>query len=84
MREEIRAGATAIKLVATGGVLSPGITHDFTAFTQDELDTAVDEAHSWSRVVGAHAIGPEGIVRAIRAGVDSIEHGSMLSPRALG
>jgi len=79
VREEIRAGATAIKLVATGGVLTPGITHDFTAFTQEELDAAVDEAHSWGRVVGAHAIGPEGIVRAVRAGVDSIEHGSMLS-----
>ncbi|MGZ8626579.1 MAG: amidohydrolase family protein, partial [Actinomycetota bacterium] len=37
------------------------------------------EAHSWGRVVGAHAIGPEGIARAIRAGVDSIEHGSMLT-----
>ena len=79
VREEIRAGATAIKLVATGGVLTPGITHDFTAFTQEELDAAVDEAHSWGRVVGAHAIGPEGIIRAVRAGVDSIEHGSMLS-----
>jgi imidazolonepropionase-like amidohydrolase len=79
VREEIRAGATAIKLVATGGVLTPGITHDFTAFTQDELDAAVDEAHSWGRVVGAHAIGPEGIIRAVLAGVDSIEHGSMLS-----
>ena len=79
VREEIRAGATAIKLVATGGVLTPGITHDFTAFTQEELDAAVDEAHSWSRVVAAHAIGPEGIIRAVRAGVDSIEHGSMLS-----
>lgn len=79
VREEIRAGATAIKLVATGGVLTPGITHDFTAFTQGELDAAVDEAHSWGRVVGAHAIGPEGIIRAVRAGVDSIEHGSMLS-----
>lgn len=79
VREEIRAGATAIKLIATGGVLTPGITHDFTAFTQEELDAAVEEAHSWSRVVGAHAIGPEGIVRAVRAGVDSIEHGSMLS-----
>jgi imidazolonepropionase-like amidohydrolase len=79
VREEIRAGATAIKLIATGGVLTPGITHDFTAFTQEELDAAVEEAHSWSCVVGAHAIGSEGIVRAVRAGVDSIEHGSMLS-----
>jgi imidazolonepropionase-like amidohydrolase len=79
VREEIRAGATAIKLIATGGVLTPGITHDFTAFTQEELDAAVQEAHSWRRVVGAHAIGSEGIVQAARAGVDSVEHGSMLS-----
>ncbi len=79
VREEIRAGATAIKVIATGGVLTPGITHDFTAFTQEELDAAVDEAHSWGRVVGAHAIGPEGILRSIRAGADSIEHGSMLT-----
>jgi imidazolonepropionase-like amidohydrolase len=79
VREEIRAGATAIKLIATGGVLTPGIAHDFTAFTQEELWAAVDEAHSWGRVVGAHAIGPEGILRAVLAGVDSIEHGSMLT-----
>ncbi|MGA9162515.1 MAG: amidohydrolase family protein [Actinomycetota bacterium] len=78
VREEIKGGATAIKLIATGGVLTPGITADFTAFTQQELDAAVDEAHSWGRVVGAHAIGPEGIVQAVRAGVDSIEHGSMM------
>jgi imidazolonepropionase-like amidohydrolase len=80
VREEIRAGATAIKLIATGGVLTPGIGYDFTAFTDAELDAAVDEARSWGRVIAAHAIGPEGIARAVRAGVDSVEHGSMLSP----
>ncbi len=79
VREEIRAGATAIKLIATGGVLTPGITADFTAFTPEELGSAVDEAHAWGRVVGAHAIGSAGILRAARAGVDSIEHGSMLT-----
>jgi imidazolonepropionase-like amidohydrolase len=79
VREEIKAGATAIKVIATGGVLTPGITVDFTAFTLEELTAAVEEAHSWGRVVGAHAIGPAGIVDAVRAGVDSIEHGSMLT-----
>ena len=79
VREEIRAGATAIKLIATGGVLTPGISADFTAFTPEELAAAVDEARKWGRVVGAHAIGPTGIVQAVRAGVDSIEHGSMLT-----
>ena len=80
VRRQIRDGATAIKIIATGGVLTPGITFDFTAFTPDELGAAVDEAHKWDRVIAAHAIGPAGIVDAVRAGVDSIEHGSMLTP----
>jgi imidazolonepropionase-like amidohydrolase len=79
VREEIRAGATAIKVIATGGVLTPGITHDFTAFTLEELEAAVDEARTWGRVIAAHAIGPTGIEQAVHAGVDSIEHGSMLT-----
>lgn len=79
VREEIRAGATAIKVVATGGVLTPGITHDFTAFTPEELSAAVDEANRWGRVVAAHAHGAPGIEQAVRAGVHSIEHGSMIS-----
>jgi len=74
VREEIKAGASAIKLVATGGVLTPGIGSTFTAFTVEELAAAVDEAHSWGRGVAAHAIGAEGIAQAVRAGVDSIEH----------
>jgi imidazolonepropionase-like amidohydrolase len=74
VREEIRAGARAIKVVATGGVLTPGIGATFTAYTPAELEAAVDEAHAWDRGVAAHAIGTEGILRAVRAGVDSIEH----------
>jgi imidazolonepropionase-like amidohydrolase len=79
VREEIRAGASVIKVMATGGVLTPGITADFTAFTPEELRAAVEEAHAWGRAVAAHAIGPVGIVRAVEAGVDSIEHGTMLT-----
>jgi imidazolonepropionase-like amidohydrolase len=74
VREEIHGGAGAIKLIATGGVLTPGIGSTFTAFTLEELTAAVDEAHSWGRGVAAHAIGAEGIEQAVRAGVDSVEH----------
>lgn len=80
VREEIRAGAAVIKLMATGGVLTPGIAADFTAFAPEELRAAVDEAHAWGRSVAAHAIGQAGIARAVEAGVDSIEHGAMLTP----
>jgi imidazolonepropionase-like amidohydrolase len=74
VREEIRAGATAIKIVATGGVLTPGIGATFTAYTPVELEAAVHEAHKWGRTVAAHAIGAEGILASVRAGVDSVEH----------
>lgn len=74
VREEIKAGARAIKVVATGGVLTPGIGATFTAFTPEEIGAAVDEAHSWDRGVAAHAIGSEGVTGSVRAGVDSVEH----------
>jgi imidazolonepropionase-like amidohydrolase len=82
VREEIRGGARVIKLIATGGVLTPGITAEFTAFTPEELSAAVDEAHSWGRAVAAHAIGAPGILQAVTAGVDSIEHGSQITVEA--
>jgi imidazolonepropionase-like amidohydrolase len=74
VREEIRAGAAAIKLIATGGVLTPGIGATFPAFTAEELAAAIDAAHARGVGVAAHAIGSEGILNAVRAGVDSVEH----------
>jgi imidazolonepropionase-like amidohydrolase len=79
VREGIRAGASVVKIMATGGVLTPGITADFAAFTPEELEAAVGEAHAWGRAIAAHAHGATGILNAVRAGVDSIEHGSMLT-----
>jgi imidazolonepropionase-like amidohydrolase len=81
VREEIRAGALAIKLIATGGVLTPGIGATFTAFTPEELTAAIEEAHSWDRGVAAHAIGAEGILQAVLAGVDTVEHCVQVTPR---
>jgi imidazolonepropionase-like amidohydrolase len=74
VREEVRGGARAIKVMATGGVLTPGIGATFTAFTVEELAAAVEEAHRWGCGVAAHAIGAEGILQSVRAGVDSVEH----------
>ncbi len=74
VREEIKGGARVIKVIATGGVLTPGIGATFTAFTPEELVAAVDEAHKWGRGVAAHAIGAEGSWNAVIAGVDSVEH----------
>jgi imidazolonepropionase-like amidohydrolase len=79
VREQIRSGARSIKIVATGGVLTPGIPVDFTAFTPEEVEAAVDEAHKWGVPIAAHAIGGAGISNCVRAGIDSIEHGSQIS-----
>jgi imidazolonepropionase-like amidohydrolase len=78
VREQIRAGARSIKIVATGGVLTPGVGVDFTAFTRDEVEAAVDEAHKWGVPIAAHAIGRTGIAFSVAAGIDSIEHGSQI------
>jgi imidazolonepropionase-like amidohydrolase len=79
VRQQVRAGARSIKIVATGGVLTPGIPVDFAALTPDEIAAAVDEAHKWGVPIAAHAIGRTGIEACVRAGVDSIEHGSQVT-----
>ncbi|MFN0148129.1 MAG: amidohydrolase family protein [Dehalococcoidia bacterium] len=84
VREQLRAGAGAIKLFASGGVLTPGVDPRSPSFTEDELRAGVEEAHKAFRVVGAHAQAAEGIKNAIRAGVDSIEHGVWLDEEAIG
>ena len=78
VREQIRGGARSIKIVATGGVLTPSIPVDFTAFTREEVEAAVDEAHKWGVPIAAHAIGRTGIAYCVAAGIDSIEHGCQI------
>jgi imidazolonepropionase-like amidohydrolase len=76
-------GADVIKTCATGGVLSLTDAVDTPQLTQAELDALVDEAHALGRKTAAHAHGAEGAKRAIRAGIDSIEHGTFLDDEAL-
>ena len=83
VRENIKYGADVIKVCATGGVLSLNGDVQNPQLTQAELDAVVDEAHSRGRKVAAHAHGTEGAKRAVKAGVDSIEHGSFLDDETL-
>jgi imidazolonepropionase-like amidohydrolase len=78
IRYEVKNGATVIKVMATAGAMSEEESVDAALYTQEELDAAVDEARMWGRKVAAHAHGAEGIKRAVRAGVASIEHGTFL------
>jgi imidazolonepropionase-like amidohydrolase len=82
VRFNIKYGADVIKTCATGGVLSLADDVDTPQMTQAELDALVDEAHSLRRKTAAHAHGATGAKRAIRAGIDSIEHGSFLDDEA--
>jgi imidazolonepropionase-like amidohydrolase len=79
VREQLKAGADCIKLIATGGVMTPGVQPGAQQLTDDELRAGIDEAHKAGRKVAAHAHGAEGIKAAVLAGVDSIEHGSFMT-----
>ncbi len=78
VRDVIQSGADVIKITATGGVLSNTAAGVNQQFTDEELSAIVNTAHHLGRKVTAHAHGTEGIKAALRAGVDSIEHGSFL------
>lgn len=77
-REQLMQGATQIKLTGGGGVSSPHSPLDVVTFTEPELRAAVDAATDWGTYVAVHAYTPTAIQRAIKAGVQSIEHGSMM------
>jgi imidazolonepropionase-like amidohydrolase len=83
VRFNLKYGADVIKVCASGGVLSPTDEVDVPQLSQAELNALVDEAHTLHRKTAAHAHGAEAAKRAIRAGIDSIEHGTFLDDEAL-
>jgi imidazolonepropionase-like amidohydrolase len=83
VREIIKYGADVIKFCATGGVLSKGDSVGGQQYTLEEMQVLVDEAHQHGRKVAAHAHGADGIKAAIIAGVDSIEHASLIDDEGI-
>ncbi|ABC24206.1 metal-dependent hydrolase family protein [Rhodospirillum rubrum] len=82
-REEIRKGATHLKLMVSGGVASPTDRIDSTQFALDELRAACEEAEAANIPVMAHAYTGRAAVRALEAGVSSIEHGNLIDQAAI-
>ena len=82
VREMVRAGADVIKIASSGGFLSPSDDPMEPNYSQDEVDAIVRTAADLGAWVMSHAHGPEGIKRAIRAGVRSIDHGTYLDEEA--
>ncbi len=83
VRQNVRYGADVIKYCGTGGVFSKGTQPGMQQFTAEEVAALVDEAHMHGRKVAVHAHGASGIKVALRAGVDTIEHASLIDDEGL-
>jgi imidazolonepropionase-like amidohydrolase len=83
VRYQIKYGADVVKFMPSGGVLSLSDSVDAPELTQAEMDAIVSEAHTWGRKVAAHCHGDIAAKMAIKAGVDSIEHGTFLKDDTL-
>lgn len=82
-REQIKAGVDLVKLMATGGVMTPAVEPGSEQLTEAELAAGVEEAHKAGKKTATHAMGTRGILNALRAGIDSIEHGTYLDDEAV-
>ncbi|MBZ5531347.1 MAG: amidohydrolase family protein [Acidobacteriia bacterium] len=83
VRAQVKYGVDVIKILASGGVLSKGDSPGAPQFTLEELKAAADEAHMAGRKIAAHAHGAQGIKNAILAGIDSIEHASLIDDEGI-
>src|SRR5438132_224228 len=83
VRAQVKYGVDVIKILATGGVLSKGDRPGAPQYTLEELKAAAEEAHMAGRKIAAHAHGTQGIKNAILAGIDSIEHASLIDDEGI-
>ncbi|MGW5162770.1 amidohydrolase family protein [Nonomuraea wenchangensis] len=82
-RDELRKGASHVKVMASGGVASPTDRIDSTQYSMEELRAIVEEAEAANRYVAAHAYTARAVNRALEAGVRSIEHGNLIDDRSV-
>jgi imidazolonepropionase-like amidohydrolase len=83
VREQVHAGARVVKLFSTGGILGEGAPPDVSQYTADETAAAVDEAHRAGLRITTHAHGSGGMRVAAEAGIDSIEHATLLDDKTV-
>ena len=83
VRQRYKDGVDSIKITATGGVMSIAKSGTAPQFTEDELAAIISTAHDYGLKVAAHAHGTEGMKRAVRAGIDSIEHGTLMDDETM-
>ena len=83
VREQIHAGCDQVKIMATGGVMTPGVNPEDAHYSAEEMAAGVAEGHRFHKKSASHAQGAQGILNAVLAGVNSIEHGIFLDERCL-
>ncbi len=75
VREQVHAGSDLVKIMATGGVMTPGVNPQDAHYSAEEMAAGIAEGHRFHRPCASHAQGREGIMNAVMGGIDSIEHG---------
>ncbi len=83
VREQVHAGSDLIKIMATGGVMTPGVNPEDAHYSAEEMAAGVHEAGRFHKTTASHAQGAEGIMNAVNAGITSIEHGIFMDQECL-
>jgi len=83
VREQVHAGCDLIKIMATGGVMTPGVNPEDAHYSAEEMAAGIAEGHRFHKHSASHAQGTAGILNAVRGGVDSIEHGIFMSDECI-
>ncbi len=83
VREQIHAGSDLIKIMATGGVMTPGVNPEDAHYSAEEMAAGIAEGHRFHKPCASHAQGAEGILNAVRGGIDSIEHGIFMNEKCV-
>jgi imidazolonepropionase-like amidohydrolase len=83
VREQIHTGSDLIKIMATGGVMTPGVNPEDAHYSAEEMAVGIAEGHRFHKTCASHAQGTEGILNAVRGGIDSIEHGIFMNEQCV-
>lgn len=83
VREQVHAGSDLVKIMATGGVMTPGVDPEDAHYSPEEMAAGIAEGHRFHKPCASHAQGTEGILNAVRGGIDSIEHGIFMSEKCV-
>ena len=83
VREQIHAGSDLVKIMATGGVMTPGVNPEDAHYSAEEIAAGIHEAKRFHKRTASHAQGAEGILNAVRGGITSIEHGIFMTDKCV-